>query len=421
MNDNNSPDSLRVLIAGGGPAGCACALSLVRLAAAMGRKLSITLFEHKQYGIHYNQCMGVLSPPIENILSERLGLRLPGELVHRTIEGYWLHSEHNSIHLTDHSSEHPEHSVATRRVLLDRYLFTEVRNAGVEVYAHRVCDVEFSDGGVRVYTEGGSFVGDVFVGAFGLDRQLGDVLNRRTGYRAPDYLETVITKIHPGQEHVEALNGNINAFLPGDPAIEFAALTPKGNHITALVAGRGVTGKTLQEFLDSPTCRRVIRFPIEIGDLYKGSFPICPAKNFYGDNYITIGDSAGLVRPFKGKGINTGLLSGWYAAKSILERGVSCQALSHVKIDFAEQIGDLWYGRAARVMTGLMSRFSLLDAVVEVANKSPELSQALFDSVSAQDTYRNIIRRVTGSPSTIASLAFESARWMVGGRTRRGQ
>ncbi len=417
----NGKDSLRVLIAGGGPAGCACALALVRLASSMGRSLSIALFEHKQYGIHYNQCMGVLSPPIENILSECLGLRLPTELVQRTIEGYWLHSENNSIHLTDRSSEHPEHSVATRRVLLDRYLFTEVRKAGVEVYAHRVCDLEFSGGGVRVYTDGGSFEGDVLVGAFGLDRQLGEILYRRTGYSAPDFLETVITKIHPGQEQVESLSNCIHAFLPADPTVEFAALTPKGNHITALVAGRNVTGKTLQKFLDSPSCRRVLNFPVQIGDLYKGSFPICPARRFYGDNYITIGDSAGLVRPFKGKGINTGLLSGWYAAKSILERGVSHRALSHVEVDFAEQIGDLWYGRAARVAAGVMSRFSLLDAVIEAARTSEELSQALFDSVSAQDTYRNIIRRITGSPATLVSLAVESVKGLAGGRPGRNQ
>jgi flavin-dependent dehydrogenase len=416
MNGKNSKDSLRVLIAGGGPAGCACALALTRLASSMGRTLSIALFEHKQYGIHYNQCMGVLSPPIENILSECLGIRLPGELVHRTIEGYWLHSEHNSIHLTDHSSDNPGHSVATRRVLLDRYLFTEVRNAGVEVYAHRVSDVEFSNGSVRVYTEGGSFAGDVLVGAFGLDRQLGDILHRRTGYCAPDYLETAITKIHPGQQQVESLSNCIHAFLPSDPAVEFAALTPKGNHISALVAGRNVTRKTLEKFVDSPACKRVLDFPVEIGDLFKGSFPICPAKRFYGDNYITIGDSAGLVRPFKGKGINTGLLSGWFAAKSILERGVDCQALSHVEVDFAEQIGDLWYGRAARAAAGVMSRFSMLDAVIEVARSSPELSQALFDSVSAQDTYRNIIRRITGSPGTLVSLAVESVKGLVSGR-----
>jgi flavin-dependent dehydrogenase len=160
-------------------------------------------------------------------------------------------------------------------------------------------------------------------------------------------------------------------------------------------------------------------FEYRVDDLFKGSFPICPAKKFYGENYITIGDSAGLVRPFKGKGINTAMMSGYYAAKNILERGVTASALSQVEVDFADQIGDLWYGRAARAAASVMTRFSLLDPVIEVARRSPQLSQALFDSVSAQDTYRNIIRRVTGSPATIGALAVESARWMLNGRSRK--
>lgn len=411
-------DKLRVLIAGGGPGGCACALSLSRMAREMGREVEVVLFEHKHFGTHYNQCMGVLSPPIETIMQDFLGVSLPGELVQRRIEGYWLHSENSTIHLTDHSCQNPEHSVATRRVQLDRFLFTQVREAGVEVYGNRVIDIEFCDGGVCVYTEGGSFEGDVLVGAFGLDPQLGEVLGRRTGYHAPDFLETVITKLHPGQEFVDSFGNDIHAYLLADPSIEFAALTPKGNHITALVAGRRVTGSTLRSFLDSTVCRSVLDFPYKVDDLFKGSFPICPARRFYGDNYITIGDSAGLVRPFKGKGINTAMLSGWYAARNILQRGVSREALSRVEVDFAEQIGDLWYGRAARMMAGLMTRFSVLDPVIEVARRSPQLNQALFDSVSAQDTYRNIIRRITGSPSTIAALGFESARWMLNGGKR---
>ncbi|MBW7995161.1 MAG: NAD(P)/FAD-dependent oxidoreductase [Candidatus Glassbacteria bacterium] len=412
-------DRLKVLIAGGGPGGCSCALSLARLGAQLGRELDVVLFEHKHFGIHYNQCMGVLSPPIETIMRDCLGISLPGELIQRQIEGYWLHSENSSIRLTDNSSPKPGHSVATRRVLLDRFLFTQVREAGVEVYGNRVSDIEFSDGGVRVYTEGGSFKGDILVGAFGLDRQLADILQRRTGYRAPDFLETVITKIHPGQRHVDNFGNDIHAFLLSDPAIEFAALTPKGNHITALVAGRHVTSDTLRAFLASDVCSSLVDFPYNIEDIFKGSFPICPARKFYGDNYITVGDSAGLVRPFKGKGINTALLSGWYAARSILERGVSRQALSQVELDFAEQIGDLWYGRAARLMTGVMTRFSLLDPVIEVARTSPALSQALFDSVSAQDTYRNIIGRITGSPATVAALGLETVRWFLNSRSRK--
>ncbi|HUU28911.1 MAG TPA: NAD(P)/FAD-dependent oxidoreductase [archaeon] len=403
--DNGVTDPLRVLIVGGGPAGASCALSLVRLASQMKRRVKIILFEHKTFGKHYNQCMGVLSPPIVTILREYLDLALPGELIQREIHGYWLHTDCKSIYLTDLSSASPEPSIATRRVLLDGYLLSQVEKAGVEVCRNRVMDLEFTDEAVNLYTEGGSFEGDILVGAFGLDRQMCEALSRRTGYRPPDYLETVVTKIHPGQELVDSFGNYIHAFLPRNSAVEFGALVPKGNHITALVAGRKVTAATLTEFLRSPAVTSIMTFPYGIKDMYKGNFPISPAKGFYGDRFIAIGDSAGLVRPFKGKGINSAICTGHSAARIILERGITKNALSQIENDCRELIGDRWYGRIVRWLTISLARFSFFDPILEVAGSDPNLRQALFDSVSGQDTYRNILARIVSSPSLILSLA----------------
>ena len=65
----------RVVIIGGGPGGSACALALQRKAAELGIKLQITLVEGKQFldEKHYNQCVGVLSPPLPSLLEEDLG------------------------------------------------------------------------------------------------------------------------------------------------------------------------------------------------------------------------------------------------------------------------------------------------------------------------------------------------------------
>ncbi len=405
MSDSISDSGpLRVLIVGGGPAGSACALSLVRQASRMGRRVKVTLFEHKSFGMHYNQCMGVLSPPIAQIMQDCLELSLPEELIQRKIKGYWLHTDRRSIYLTDFSSANPEPSLVTRRVFLDGYLLAKVQKEGVDIFPTRVTDMEFNDDRVNLYAESGSFEGDILVGAFGLDRQMCEALEHKTGYRPPDFLEAVVTKMHPGQELVNSFGDQIHAFLPRRKEIEFAALVPKGNHITAIAAGRKVTSSTLREFLASPVCLRVLKFSYQVKDVFKGSFPICPAKHFYGDRYITIGDSAGLVRPFKGKGINTAILSGYFAAKNILERGVSRKALSQIESDFAEQIGDLWYGRAARWTAKYLSRLSAFDPVLEVAENDQNLRQALFDSVSAQDTYHNIFKRLISSPSLILKL-----------------
>ncbi|MFH1069039.1 MAG: hypothetical protein V1794_05390, partial [Candidatus Glassbacteria bacterium] len=137
---------------------------------------------------------------------------------------------------------------------------------------------------------------------------------------------------------------------------------------------------------------------------------------FYGDRYILIGDSAGLVRPFKGKGINIALLSGYFAARNLIQRGWTRQAQSQIEIDFAEQIADLWYGRAARWMAKSLSRFSAMDRVIALAEHDQVLRQALFDSVSAHDTYRNILRRVMASPARLLRLGAAFGAQLAGGR-----
>ena len=56
-------------------------------------------------------------------------------------------------------------------------------------------------------------------------------------------------------------------------------------------------------------------------------------------------------------------------------------------------------------MASHLSRFSAFDPVLEVAESEQNLRQALFDSVSAQDTYRNIFKRIVSSPRLFLLLA----------------
>src|SRR4030067_194044 len=79
-----------VAIIGGGPGGAATAIRLVRLSRERDLSIRIVLFEGKDFDRHYNQCVGVLSPPIEEILQRHLGIDLPYEIFKRQIYGYPL-------------------------------------------------------------------------------------------------------------------------------------------------------------------------------------------------------------------------------------------------------------------------------------------------------------------------------------------
>jgi len=123
---------------------------------------------------------------------------------------------------------------------------------------------------------------------------------------------------------------------------------------------------------------------------FKGKFPISVAKGMYGHRYVTVGDAAGLVRPFKGKGINSALLSGMYAAQVIMQQGVSEKAFGHYQELNNEILADLPYGKAVRLAAKFFSRTGMLDAALQLSKTEASLRMALFNSVSAHKPYRVI-------------------------------
>ncbi len=414
----NSKSPLRVAIIGGGPGGTCTALALVRMAKERGKTIEVTLFEPKDFGAHYNQCAGVLSPPIQGVLRHELDIILPPTMLQRKIAGYVLYGENEILDMP--AQDDGEATYAVRRVQFDRFLLDAAEKAGVQVERSRVYDIEFSAQDVILYSDGGSWKADAVVGAFGLDRTVGEALARRTAYRMPPFLETVVTKIHPaGLERVPVLlDDRIHAFLPKLAAIEFGALIPKGNHITIIIAGHRVGVPDMEAFLDLPMVRRLLPNDRAIEHYFKGAFPVGPAGGPFGNRYVTIGDAAGLVRPFKGKGITSAALTGIRAARTIMNLGVSGEAFRHYYAECADITRDLWYGRAIRHLARLASKSLGLDPILQQAERDPVLRRALYLCVSAQDTYRNIIR-ASLRPSVVTGCLGSVARFIGSQRFKR--
>ncbi len=396
----------RVVIVGGGPAGAGSALALNALARQMGRTVYITVFEGKVFAgeRHFNQCAGVLSPPIARVMLESLGIAFPRHLIQREIAGYVLHSDRRAILL---DSDDPP-SYAVRRVQFDDYLLESARAAGIRVVACRVTDLEFHDDRVVVYAENGNAEADVVIGAFGADDGAAAVFRRATEYRAPRFLSSIVTKIHPGPEIMTAFGDRIHAFLPSMPGVEFGAVTPKGNHLTTNIAGENVDAGTMHAFLGRDAVRAVLpRLEDARGrhDLafFKGRFPISPARALHGDRWVVVGDAAGLVRPFKGKGVTSALLTGARAARTILCDGISQRAFCQYRRACRDIIDDLPYGRAMRALAMGLRKWNLLDSVIALAERDARLRRALFGAVSAQSTYRAIVHDLS-NPRWIARM-----------------
>lgn len=219
---------------------------------------------------------------------------------------------------------------------------------------------------------------------------------------------------------MDAFGGHIHAYLPAWPQVEFGAITPKNNHLTINVAGARVDANWMDRFLAWEPVRSVLppvdrHCPTNPKDLryFKGRFPVSIARDFYGDRYVVVGDAAGLVRAFKGKGINSACLSGLWAAESMLTHGISRAAFAEgYARACAETITDLPYGRAVRLLAIIGATLHLLDPLIVVARHEPILRTALFDAVSGHRPYRAIIGELLRPAIAIPLAARLSLSWM---------
>ena len=391
------PNRSKVVILGGGPAGAACSIALHRLAQQMGRQIQITIVEGKEFAgeRHYNQCVGVLSPPLTSLMEEELGVPFPQHLSRREIHGYILHTDQEQITLE--GDDQP--SLALRRVQFDEYMLGAARDRGVQVLPARAVDLEFHEDSVIVYTESTPLQADVVVGAFGLDEGSAAMFARHSAYRPPYALSSVVTKFHPGDAAMETFGSFIHAFLPRHPEIEFGGITPKGNHLTINIAGKFVDTRLMESFLQLPEVTQVLPEVdrtnlLNVKDLrfFKGRFPSSLAHGYYGDRYVMIGDAAGLVRAFKGKGVTSAITTGILAAQTILHSGISVRAFdADYRAANQDIIGDLPFGQMMRFLTITFSRWGLLNPILRSAHHVKDLHLALFNAVSGHAPYREIL------------------------------
>jgi len=403
-------DGATVVVIGGGPGGSATAIALKRRARELGRRVRVVVVEGKQFAgeRHYNPCVGVLSPPVSSLVENDLGVPMPVHLGQRSIGEYVLHTSRRSLVLGGDG----EPSIVLRRVQFDAYLLEAAREHGAEILPARVTDLEFHDDRVVVYTESIPLEASVVVGAFGVDEGTGALFRRATRYRPPRTIDSVVTKLHPGDEALAAFGDRIHAFLPTSTHIEFGAITPKGNHLTFNVAGARVNADVMAGFLSLPEVRRALaawdgRTRLDERDLscFKGRFPCGLARHYTGHRFVMVGDAAGLVRAFKGKGVTSAIQTGIRAARAVLEVGIGSEALSAYERANQDIVGDIPFGQAMRRITILASRVGLMDLVLRAAARDARLRGALFDAVSAHQSYRAVVRRVLAPASILALFA----------------
>ncbi len=386
-------DGQTVVIIGGGPAGTSCAIKLSKLAKRRNIDLNVVLYEGKDFGKseQFNPCVGVLSPPIEEILEKGLGIPFPRDLILEEIPAYYLHSDDDEIKLEGDG----EVSHAVHRMLFDNYLIYEAKDAGVKVIKGRVTNIDIDSTGIMVYSEKDNRRADVLIGAFGLDEGACKMFETTTHYRTAQYLSTILTKFYPEKEEMEKFGNCIHAFLPSLKGIEFGAITPKIDHLDINIAGSKVNWRWMDNFLLMPQVTKVLpsNFAMQRHELSysRWQFPTAPAKNLFGDRYVMIGDASGIVRAFKGKGVNTACITGIRAAEVMMDVGISKEAFKDYYDSFSDITGDLPYGKTVRRLATFSAHFGLFSAMIQLAKEDKDLKMAFFHSVAGSKMFKKII------------------------------
>ncbi|MBI2252165.1 MAG: NAD(P)/FAD-dependent oxidoreductase, partial [Armatimonadetes bacterium] len=394
-----------IAVIGGGPAGTSCAIKLIKEARALRKNIRVVMFEGKYFETHYNQCVGVLSPPLLRILKEELEIELPRDLIKRRIFAYRLHADKEEVFLLGEEKEGPTYTV--HRVNFDKFMLDFAKKIGVEIIHSRVNGLEFIRTKeleeVRVYSESGYLRADAVVCAFGLDESMLNVLEESTKnfcpYKRPKrFLRTFITKLETATGFIEKKLGNIiYAYLMPEniPNIEFGAISPKEEHIVINIAGEKITSLDLDKFLKLPQVRKYLpEFKHDELSYFEGHFPIAPAVNCFGDRFLVAGDATGWMRSFKGKGINTAVITGIEAAKVLIESDFSKDNFKKYAERARELLSDYYYGKLARYFCKWGAKFKFLSPLIKAARVDQNIYEALYDAVSGHNTYKNIFKNL---------------------------
>ncbi|HLF57208.1 MAG TPA: hypothetical protein VI942_10220, partial [Thermoanaerobaculia bacterium] len=408
----------RVAVVGGGPAGALFATFLRQLAELVGLDVAVDVFEPRRFDragpAGCNHCGGVVSESLVQMLAAE-GIEIPAGIIQRGIDSYVLHLDVGTVRIDPPGREKriaavyrgngPRDGRIGDAVGFDRYLLELAAERGARVEPRLVTDLGWSAGRPRVVC-GDGFAADydLLVLASGVNSNLLAAAERLgVGFRAPASVRTFITEFHLGREAVErALGASMHVFLLDLPNLEFGALIPKGDFVTACLLGRRIDDDLVRSFLAAPEVRSC--FP---GGVLPPAcchcFPrinVGPRGPAWGDRVVMIGDS-GVTRLYK-DGIGAAYRTAKSAATTAVLQGVSAKSFARHyggacrRIDRDNAIGKFLFACGHAVQHARFSRRVLLrmTRAEQSAARSPRLlSSILWDLFTGSSSYRDILER----------------------------
>jgi len=424
----------RVAVIGGGPAGSFFSYFLLDMAQRVGIDLQVDIYEPRDFSlpgpVGCNMCGGVISESLVQTLAAE-GINLPPTVVQRGIDSYVLHMDEGNVRINTplrekriavvHRGAGPRGMEGMKWRSFDDYLLDLAVSKGAKLVRGRVESLNRKDGRPQAKTRGGlSQTYDLLVAAVGVNTatlKLFETLG--LSYKPPRTTRTYICEFCLGQETVEKyLGSSMHVFLLNIPRLEFAAIIPKGDHVTVCLLGREIDKSLVQFFLDSPEVKKCFPPNWRVPKNFCHCSPrinVQGAVQPFADRIVFIGD-CGMTRLYK-DGVGAAYRTAKAAAKTAIFQGVSAEDFRQHYRPVCQGIGtDNKIGKMIFSVTRLTQKIRLANRGIlrmvyrEQQNEGGRwrMSIVLWDIFTGSAPYREVFLR-TLNPSFLVRLLWDTA------------
>lgn len=438
-------DGSRVAVIGGGPAGSLFSFFTLKMAHMMGRNLSVTIFEPKDFlgrgARSCNHCGGIVSELMVQTLAME-GINLPSSVVQRGVNSYQLYTERGDVRIETPALEKtiaavyrgggPRGVEIEDKESFDHFLLQSAVRSGAEHRSLAVDKVQFEGGKPVLFSKEERLMeADLVVGAFGVNTKTPPVFEGVSfSYSTPKLTRTAIAEIALDPDYISEKFGNsVHLFLLPIKGFKFAAMIPKRSYVTLCILGKNLNKAKLDTFLAHPKVNTL--FPQ--GSLEKLSCMCLPDMNVapprvgYADRVVMVGDT-GSTRLYK-DGIGAAYFMGKSAAKTVVMYGVGEKHFEEGYLDdYRSLIVDNRYGRFLFWVTDFFRDYKFLTSSMlrvvrkEQSDQSDEnkvLSTMLWDMFTGNERYRTVFYKAV-SPEMIIKM-IRSIFTQIFGGSRNGK
>lgn len=410
-------DGDRVCIVGGGPAGSFAALHLLHLMDQQGPRVEVLIFEPRDFRLPgpagCNRCAGILSSRLLTGLST-LGLSLPDEIIQTDVRAYALHLDGDELRIEQPDPERrivsiyrgggPRLALGEPTASFDGYLLSEATARGARHIRARVRSVTWEDRPV-VHTAREQFPADLLVLATGVNSRV--PLHPTFRYRPPK------TSIMAQDEIIAPPDwptDQVGTFFRQPPGLVFGALIPKGRYLNISLLGRDLSPDAVNDFIDAQGINPRLVSPLRSLCGCTPRIAVRPAKGYFGNRWVAVGDAA-VTRLYK-DGLGSAFALTKHAMQAAIHVGISRHAFRKAYAPHCRQVAvDNNYGRLLFGLWSITLRVPRLlrgwKRAIQVESEWPPErrvhARMLWGMFTGDEPYRDLFR-LSMSPGSLATL-----------------